>query len=80
MLFKLLLAMLQRTNTDRDVEIAMLNRQLLTNEVIIKESVEAGDVLLEDLDAFKRQAKSISCALNWNKFKVSSYTFIQTQK
>lgn len=65
-----LLAMLQRINADRELEVATLNRELQTHQLIIKDSVDAGDVLLEDLDALKRQAKSMPCTLNWAKFKV----------
>lgn len=61
---------MQRSNADRELDLAALNQQLQSNQIIIKNSVEAADVLLEDLDALKRQTKALPCTLNWTKFKV----------
>lgn len=65
--------LLQRANADHELEIAILSQKLHSNEVIIQNSVEAGDVLIEDLDALKRQAKSLPCTLNWTKLKVNCF-------
>lgn len=65
--------MIQRSRADFDIEIASLTQKLQTNLVAIKSSTEAGDVLIEDLDALKRKLKASSCNLNWTKFKVNIF-------
>ncbi|VEN59482.1 unnamed protein product [Callosobruchus maculatus] len=62
-------AIFQRSKTDYELEILDINHRLLQSEAIIKEAAEAGDILLEDLDSIKKQIKSRSLAVNWNKFK-----------
>ncbi|VEN47911.1 unnamed protein product [Callosobruchus maculatus] len=62
-------AIFQRSKTDYELEIVDINHRLLQSEAIIKEAAEAGDILLEDLDSIKKQIKSRSLAVNWNKFK-----------
>lgn len=68
--------MLHRIQTDNEVERANLCHQLQTKEILIKECVEAGDVLLEDLDGLKRQLHTMPFSLNWTKFKVSLFAFL----
>lgn len=53
------------------MEIAVYNQKLQTNDATIRSSREAGDVLIEDLEALKRKLKDLSPNLNWSKFKVS---------
>ncbi|KAJ8954755.1 hypothetical protein NQ314_007025 [Rhamnusium bicolor] len=62
-------AAIQRSKTDYELELVTLNYKLETKEQNIKESIEAGDILLEDLDGLKRQFKSIPFVINWSKFK-----------
>lgn len=70
-----LVAIIQRNRADFDIEIASLSQKLQSNLAIVKTTTEAGDVLLEDLDALKRKLKASLFNFNWIKFKVnSSYT------
>lgn len=66
------IAIVQRNKADFDLEIAALSQKLQTNLSTVKSVTDAGDILLEDLDALKRKLKASSCTLNWTKFKVKT--------
>lgn len=66
-------AMLQRAITDHELEEVTLSNELQTKDILIKESMNAGDILLEDLHNNSKQLKSMPCSINWTKFKVTFY-------
>lgn len=71
------LVLIERSKSNFELEYANLNYQLHLSQNLIKESTEAGDVLLDDLSNIKKQVKSENFAINWNKFKVSTYFNMQ---
>lgn len=60
---------------EHELENVSLSHQLHINEQIIKDCVEAGDVLVEDLMVVKKQLKPLSLDINWSKFKVRYILF-----
>lgn len=63
--------LLEKMNTDHELEIAALSKQLSYNEQMIKDSIDAGDTLMEDVETVKRQLKTLPLQINWKKFKVT---------
>lgn len=57
--------------TDYEIHQVALNFKLDSKDQILKEAVEVGDIVIEDLDSLKRQLKTLPLALNWSKFKVT---------
>lgn len=57
---------------DHELEHTSLSHQIVANEQIIKECLDAGDILLEDLNSIKRQMKLLPFAVNWDKLKVGT--------
>lgn len=62
--------LLQKANENHEIAKASLSKQLSDNEVIIKESVDAADTLMDDIQSIQRQLKSLPVSINWTKFKV----------
>ncbi|KAJ8922098.1 hypothetical protein NQ315_004030 [Exocentrus adspersus] len=60
---------IQRLKSDTELEIVTLNYELQKNKKHIRESMEAGDVLLEDLQTLTRQFKGLPISINLSKFK-----------
>ncbi|KAF5292870.1 hypothetical protein FQR65_LT11122 [Abscondita terminalis] len=60
---------IDRLQNEGRLEQEMIINELGNNQKVLKESAEAGDVVLEDLDSLRRQFKAITCTINWTKFK-----------
>ncbi|XP_018564696.1 GRIP and coiled-coil domain-containing protein 2-like [Anoplophora glabripennis] len=65
----ILRATIQRCQTEYELDLATLNYELQKKEQLIRESYEAGDGLLVDLDNLKRQFNGLQISLNWSKFE-----------
>ncbi|XP_050315228.1 putative leucine-rich repeat-containing protein DDB_G0290503 [Anthonomus grandis grandis] len=59
-----------KLKTDYEIELVSVNFKLNTKENILKEALEVGDILLDDLETLKNQLKSVPFALNWTNLKI----------
>lgn len=68
-------AELRRVNADVQLQIASLNYELFSKNTEIKETSEAGDMLLRDILNLKRSLESSGMEIDWSKFKASTLIF-----
>lgn len=63
-------AIYQRSKMDYELEIVALNHKIMQNECTIKDAMEAGNVLFQDLDSIKIQIQNLAIPMNLSNFKV----------
>lgn len=63
--------MLDRAILDFELERTSLHNKLKASQNLIKDTSEAGDVLIEDLNSIKNHVKNIS--INWDRVKVNIF-------